>query len=834
MRLGRFELLTAERVLLQDGAPVPLGPRAFDVLLALVERRGQLVSKQELIEAVWPGVFVEENNLQVQVSAIRKLLGRDAISTIPGRGYQLTLPAESSNEGAASPASESRSARAPTNLPDQLPPIYGRDAELATVTALLAEHRLVSIVGPAGIGKTRLAQAVAFGLSGDWPDGAWVVELAGASDAAAAHSSIARTVGVTLDARTAPAQTLIDRLRGRWMVLVLDNCEHLLDSMAAFARALLDRAPGIRLLVTSQAPLRLPDERVMRLDGLSVPARNDVSALPDSGALALFVARAGAALPGFRLEDGSRRRYLEICRRLDGIPLALELAASRLPLLGLAGLESHLDDRFKVLTGGLRDGLPRHRTLRSALDWSHGLLTPDEQKVFRRLGVFAGDFSLDLARAVAGDEQLDGWAIAELLATLIERSLVVAGSGTTPRYLLLETMRAYALEQLDHTGERAALERRHASAMRALFEKMEAEWHNDSADAWRERHAPELNNLRAAADWALGAAGDAGTAVALAGDSAEIWLSTGLIHEGLQRWQRTLPFVPQAEPAVRLRFWLAGTAFFRWWSDGRTAVEHAIALARELRDDRRLYVALSFAASHAAHRGDETAARLAQHELDSLERTDWPSSLRVYGLEARSHTSYMFGRYEETLGVAQTMAGIYAATGNSRGKFLTRLYIANVMFTMDRHRDAVRLGRELRDEPRASRYDLYGIALLNLIEALLFAGEPDEAERTARQLLATRPHLLIGLGVCLALLLAERGRFENAARLLGHGQRIYSDNALPLEPSEFKVIERAQGLLHAALSGDEVERLAAEGARLDEPAALALCGLETFQNVSGL
>ena len=825
LRFDRFELLPAERLLLRDGAPVELGPRAYDVLLALAERRGQLVTKQELMELVWPGVFVEENNLQAQVSALRKVLGRDAIATIPGRGYQFTLAAPGSNAAPPPAWAPSAATRAPTNLPRELLPIFGRDEEIAQVSTLLAAHRLVSIVGPPGIGKTRLSQSVAFNLCGEWPDGCWIVELAAASDAAAAHSSIAKAAGITLDPRKSPEEALIDGLRRRWLLLVLDNCEHLLDPVAGFVRTMIERAPGIRLLVTSQAPLRLPEEQVVRLEGLSLPASGDSSSLDHSGAATMFVARVNASLPHFRLAPENLRSVIDICRRLDGIPLALELAASRLPLFGLEGLLAHLDDRFKVLSGGMRAGLTRHQTLRSALDWSHRLLSGDEQLVFRRLGIFTGDFSLELARAVVADGAVDGWAVVEHLATLIERSLVVADSAATPRYRLLETMRAYALEQLEAHHEREALEQRRAAAVCALFERMDSEWFEHPSDETRERYARELHNLRAAGDWALGGARDAEAAVALAADSTEIWLSTGLIHEGLQRWQRARPCLPGAAPAVQLRYWLAGTAYYRWWSDGRAAGENAIRLARELGDDRRLYIALAFAASHAAHRGDAAAASQAVRELDAIEHADWPLPLKVYGLEARAHTSYMAGRYEDTLAVARRMADVYDASGNSRGKFMTRMYIANLTFTLDRFREAVRLGRELRDEPHASRYDLYGIALLNLIEALLFAGEPDEAERTARQLLAGRPQFLVGLTLCLALLVAERGRFEDAARLLGHSRRVYVDNALPLEPAELKVTERAQGLLRDALDAEVFERLTAEGARLDERAAFALSGV---------
>jgi len=821
---GRFELLAAERVLLDEGAPVSLGPRAYDVLLALVSRRGRLVTKDELLEAVWPGVIVEDGNLHAQVATIRKVLGRDAIATVPGRGYQFTLTAQGFAE--STPPAAPQPARTPTNLPEHLPTLFGRDPEIGAITGLLAEHRLVSIVGPPGIGKTRLSLSVACHIAGESPDGAWLIELAGARTAEAVHSTIAKTLGVTLDPRKPPEVALLDGLRRRWMLLVLDNCEHLLEPVATFVRALLERAPGIRILVTSQAPLRLPDERITRLAGLALPAGEELSSLTESGALALFAARASAALPGFQLAPGNLRAAIRICQRLDGIALALELAAARLPLLGLEGLEAHLDDRFKVLGGGMRAGLDRHQTLRSALGWSHDLLSANEQTVFRRLGVFAGDFGLPLARAVASDARLDEWAVVEHLASLIDRSLVVAGSEPRPRYRLLETMRSYALEQLQLHGERELVERRHASAVRALFEKMDADWHPHPADETRTRYARELDNVRAASDWASSPSGDAETAVALAADSTEIWLSTGLIHEGLRRWRRADSCVAHAVPAVQLRYWLAGTAYFRWWSDGRTAGERAITLARQLKDDRRLYRALSFAASHAAHRGEEDAAGEALRELDALEHADWPASLKVYGLEARAHTTYMSGRYQETIDTATRMAQIYRAAGDLRGEFRTRLYIANVTFTMARYLEAVRLGRELRDEPGASRHDLYGIALLNLVEALLFAGETDEAERTARQLLAWRPPLLVGMTVCLALLLAERGRFEDAARLFGHGHSVYASNGLPLEPAERTVSDRAQARLRGALNPEDFDRLTAEGARLDERAAFALSGLE--------
>lgn len=822
---GRFELRMAERALLADGAPVALGPRAFDVLLALTDLRGRLVTKNELMERVWPDLVVEENNLQVQVSTLRKILGRDAIATVPGRGYQFTLSPDGIESAAAPPAARALRERTPTNLPEHLPPIYGRTDRIGEITRLLADHRLIGIVGPPGIGKTRLAQSVAFNVVGRWPDGVWLIELVGVSDASAVYSAIAAAVGIALESDRPPAVTLVDGLRRRSMLLVLDNCEHLLEPVAALVRALLERAPEVRMLITSQAPLRLPEERTIRLEGLALPAGDDLAVVSDSGAVALFDARASAASPGFRLTSDNLGAVVRICRRLDGIPLAIELAAARLPILGLDGLEAHLGDRFKVLTGGLRGVHPRHRTLRSALNWSHGLLAPEEQKVFRRLGIFAGGFSLELARAVASDDTLDEWTVVEHLATLIDRSLVVADSEPTPRYRLLETMRAYALDELRRHDEQPALERRHALAMRALFEHMDRAWFEHPADATRRLHARELHNLRAATDWAASAAGDAETAVALTTDSAEIWMSTGLVHEGLHRWQRVQALVPGVAPEIQLRFWLAGAAYHRWTSEGHAACGRAMALARELKDRRRLYLALAFEASGAAHRGQEAEADRALRELDALEDPGWPMALKVHGLEARSHTTYMSGRFEDTLGVASQMASVFSAAGDSRGYFRARLYHANILFCLERFEEAVALGRELRDAPGTSRYDLYAVALMNLIEALLFVGNVAEAEQTTRRLLALHRMPLKSRTLCIGLLLAHLGRPQDAARLIGHGYAAFEKNGVPLEPAEFKVGERAESLLRAALSAEELKRLIAEGTALDESTAIALSGL---------
>src|SRR5882672_470153 len=417
-RFGRIEVRPAERVLLVDSKAAKLGARAFDLLLALVERRDRIVAKNELLDTVWPGLVVEENNLQVHISTLRKLLGPQVIATVPGRGYRFTAAPDDSAArhavaavSAAAPAASwatpsaasAVAATAPlTNLPADLPPLYGRDEDLPALRALIEAHKVVTVVGAGGIGKTALAQALAHQLRGEFEDGVWLVELAPVADATLVATTVAGVLRVELGA-AAPIETLAGELAASRMLLVLDNCEHLLLAVAELVSALRRAAPNVQLLATSQEPLKVAQEHAYRLSALALPAEAGIESARQAGAVALFEARARAAQPQFALNEKNLAAVVEVCRRLDGIALAIELAAARVPLLGIEGLRARLNERFRVLTGGARLALRRHQTLRAALDWSHGLLTHEEQTVFRRLGVFAGSFGLDSAQRVTAD-----------------------------------------------------------------------------------------------------------------------------------------------------------------------------------------------------------------------------------------------------------------------------------------------------------------------------------------------------------------------------------------------------------------------------------------------
>jgi predicted ATPase/DNA-binding winged helix-turn-helix (wHTH) protein len=543
-RCGAIEIDAAQRQVLIGGAAAKIGARALDVLLALVERRERVVSKRELMDLVWPKLVVEENNLLVHMVALRKLLGAQAIATIPGRGYRFTLPVDAANRELAESALPSSGI--PGNLPVS-PPLFGRAQDLDAVHALLQEHAVVSIVGAGGIGKTRLALAAAASIAGAFPDGRWWVELAPIADGAQSASSIAGTLEMQLPSGRPSSEALALTLANRNMLLVLDNCEHVADDMAALVDLLRARAPNVRVLITSQESLKSRDEQVYRLGPLAVPASAQVEEAVESGAVALFVERAHAVDSRFRLASDNVSVVADICRRLDGIPLAIELAAARVPLLGVQGLHARLDQMFDVLTGGARMKLRRHQTLRAALDWSHGLLSADEQTVFRRLGVFAGGFTLELAQSVVGDDHLDQWMVLDLLAHLVDKSLVIADGEGEPRYRLLEPARAFALEKLAEAGESEAMLARHAQALCDLMAAMGAKYWRASP-VLRKRALLELGNLRAAVDWTMASAGDPTRTYRLLSNSWGAWGLNGLHHEGIGRMLQLMP-LPANLPA---------------------------------------------------------------------------------------------------------------------------------------------------------------------------------------------------------------------------------------------------------------------------------------------
>ncbi|HEX3497904.1 MAG TPA: winged helix-turn-helix domain-containing protein, partial [Stellaceae bacterium] len=536
------------REFLADGQPIHLGGRAFEVLMALIEARGTVLGKDALMARVWPNRVVEEKNLHTQISALRSAFGaeRELIRTIPGRGYQFTgeirvLADEHAGSDAAT--TEPGSPLPPTNLPAPVSELIGRDAVLEEILGLTAAHRLVTLTGAGGIGKTSLGLAVARHLLPKFADGVWVIELAPLSDPDLVPATVATALGLDPADNVASPDRVANALASKQLLLLLDNCEHLVSAGASMAEALLRANPTARVLATSREPLRAEGECLYPVPPLAVPTEScrDAEDPLRYSAVRLFIARARAAEPHFSADGHATAAIAAICRHLDGIPLAIELAAARVAALGIEELAARLDERFRLLTGGRRTASPRHQTLRATLDWSYQLLPEPERVVLRRLAIFAGGFTLQAASTIAAIDEIAGPDIVDCATNLVAKSLVAADlGGATGRYRLLETTRAYALEKLVQSGEFEQVARRHAEYYRDLFERAEAELQTRPASEWLAAYSRWIDNLRAALDWAFSPAGDVPVGVALTIAAVPLWIQLSLVQECRVRVERAL------------------------------------------------------------------------------------------------------------------------------------------------------------------------------------------------------------------------------------------------------------------------------------------------------
>src|SRR6516164_9279003 len=498
---GPFRIVPRRREIFAEDRPLELGGRAFDVLVALVEAGGAVVSKDELISRVWPGRIVEDNNLHAQIKALRKAFaGHDVIRTVVGRGYQFTGHIRARGSIRGGPAGPEPTGGGPdpmaarTNLPAPTADLIGRDDEIGEVIDLLADHRFVTVTGAGGIGKTRLALEVARRLLPRFADGVWIAELAPLSDPRVVPVTVAAATGLELISGVVTAARVAAALASRHLLLVLDNCEHVVDAAARMVEALLHANPTARVIATSREPLRAESERLWRLPALAIPGEDTpLEGMLRHGAVALFTARVRAADPHFALGEQTAAVVGAICRSLDGIPLALELAAARAATLGLQQLASRLDDRFSLLTEGRRTALRRHQTLRATFDWSYDLLPEAERAMLRRLSICAGSFTLTATSAVVASAESLASDIIDGLGNLVKKSLIAAeAAGATAHYRLLETTRAYAREKLADLGELAQAARKHAEYYRDLCGQAEAEWQTRPAAEWLADYGRQL------------------------------------------------------------------------------------------------------------------------------------------------------------------------------------------------------------------------------------------------------------------------------------------------------------------------------------------------------
>jgi predicted ATPase/DNA-binding winged helix-turn-helix (wHTH) protein len=552
---GPFRLLAMQRLLLEGNQPVRLGSRAFDILAALVERAGEVVGKDELIARAWPKTYVEEANLKIQVSALRRALGDGQgghryIVTIPGRGYNFVTPLRH-EEPSQAPLPPTVASTAAHNLPFAVTRMIDREEAVAALVSRLSRQRLVTVVGPGGIGKTTVALAVAERMIGSYEHGVWLVDLAPLGAPRLVPSAVATVLGLEIRADD-PLAALVAAVRDNRMLLLLDNCEHVIDAAAGLAAALLGGAPGVSILATSREPLGVTGEFQYHLGPLDLPRASSRLTAAEAAtfpAVQLFVERVTAIVEDFALTDANAPLVVEICRRLDGLPLAIEFAAPRVEVLGIEGLAARLDDSLQLLGMRRRTTMPRHRTMRAVVDWSYGLLSEDEQLFFRALGIFAGGFTVEAAAAVAVDAANTRTVAINRLADLVAKSLVVADvSGTKPRFRLLDTTRAYAIEKLDASGERERIARRHAEHYRGLFERAEREVPARPTGEWLVDYAGELDNLRAALDWAFSPSGVESIGVALTVAAIPLWLQLPMVDECRSRVEQVFASAAREAP----------------------------------------------------------------------------------------------------------------------------------------------------------------------------------------------------------------------------------------------------------------------------------------------
>ena len=819
-----FRVVPDQRLLTAGDTSLKIGGRAFETLLALIERRDRTVSKYELLEIVWPKLVVEEANLQVQIGTLRKLLGHQAIATVPGRGYRFTLPVVVEGAAVDEGAPPAPAAMAPagpakprlTNLPEQLPLLYGRDVDIASVRGLLGSHALVTIAGAGGIGKTRLAQAVAHVARDDFPDGIWWIDLAALSSDELVAPTIARVLGVQV-ANERDATAAVFAVIGRKkMLLVIDNCEHLLDGVSAFAEAA-GATSDTCLLVTSQEVLRTGAEYVYRLGTLAVPETTELTAILDTGAGALFVARARSSDPRFVLNAGNMAAVVEICRRLDGIPLAIELAAARMPLLGAEGVRARLSERFNLLTAGARVVLRRHQTLRAALEWSHSLLTETEQAVFRRLGIFAGGFTLESAQRVAEDESVDAWDVLEHLGALVDKSLVLAEGDSVPRYRMLETTRLFALERLADAGETDALKRSHALAMLAMlqhFDSSSKRFRTTALD-WT-LMSTEIDNVRVALDYIRQLPSLDAEGLELVAVSQLCFNFAHALGEGLTRLRSFRPLVtPELPAALRARYWLAlaQVGAVAGSPDSLGAAHQAATLFEQLGDDERRFTALVWAIAASARLREVDDASPLIAEATRLESAAWPPRLRSNFQWAQHRWLLRLGRPEEALVCARRQVELIAESG---APAIARMIEgANVVYcelAAGRTDAAERRSREILGSNAAVGMDA-GHVLDTLMLILIEQGRFSEAEATGRRALEDlrRAGDEFRLLESLALVAAERGRLMGAARAVGHVDQVMAKSGEARWPLSKKNRARLDVML-STIPIDERARLNAEGA----------------------
>ncbi len=832
LHFGRFAVRLQQRQVLRDGQPVELGARAYDVLIMLLQQRGRMVTRQELVEAAWPGVVVEDNNLSVQIWALRKLLGPAAIATVAGRGYQFTeavaegpaatpAPANEPVMPAAAPADApvvTKSARPPT------PPIVGREREIVELDASTA--RLVTLCGMGGAGKTALALQHADRWEARGGTVLWTsvdVHLKSVDVACqlAGLLGMREPAGVKLSA-------VAKALQGQPVLLVIDGAERSVAAVRELVDELLQCVPALRVLVTSQAPLRSPSETVLRLGGLHLPPEGARAAdCLAADAVRFFAAQVRAGGAEMPADDHTIAWATAICRDLDGCPLAIKLAAARVPLLGVQGVGERLAQRFKLLACSGREAELRHQTLQATFDWSYSLLTEGERAVFRYLCDCSGGFTLELATALCRDFMPSEWDTLAALVSLLERSFIAVEQESPRRFRLLESARAYAAMKAHELGEAQAIHRAHACAMRAVAaEAGAAFWTLPEAD-WMARYIADIENVNVALDWAT--EHDHTLACELLANSNGMFHTLQRLGEFLRRCDALDSDQAEPLPGPLQARYLVARARVAMISH-RAAFDMAlegVQAAHEAGEAMVEYLGLCIAAATNRVPGDlRWSPELVRSAFDRAVRMEdpaWPPRIRRMRHMAWGKLLCDEGRFEEAGVECQAALDLSLAAGVPS---LVHSDMANLVLVCKEAGDlrrAIELGREQRRQ-LAGRMSVARIYVLaELASSLLLASELDEARSCLAEYfevaMRSESHSIGEYGCEFARLAAAQDRPKAAAMLLGYADAHMCDPVpKPTQAWRAQAHERlAQELGPAVLS-----YLLREGAALGRETVAAL------------
>ena len=670
---GPFRLYRAQKLLLEDGHPVRLGSRALDLLTALVERAGEVVAKEELVAIAWPRTIVEESSLRVHIAALRKVLGdgqagQRYIANEPGRGYCFVAPVSRlpipGNAPAPAPASSSTDTRL-GGLPARLTRMIGRDASAELLAAQLKHGRFVTLVGPGGIGKTTLAMAIAEAQTDAFEHGVCFVDLAPLVNGQLVPSVLMAALG--LMPRAEGLENLETFLRERRLLVVFDNCEHLLESLTPLIERLLKIAPGLHLLATSREPLRAEGEWLHRLGALATPAHGSAPSAEEAlrhPAVALFVERATASVDDFALTDRDAPVVAELCRRLEGNPLAIELAAARVDLFGLRGLATQLDAHLLQIRGDRRDAPQRHHSLAAMLDWSYQLLAERERLILNRLAIFQGWFPLSAAAEfilfLAPEEGLGEDEVLDAVANLAAKSLLISdASGEAVRFRLLELTRTFVLAELDRLDELARLGGRHADHTLVQVERAAKQWTAFSKREWFGQYLWLVDEMRAALAWSFGPRGDALTGVKL---TVAMWSLVNVINpfdqpDAVERALAALQRLPEQHPVLEMRINIALAIKLELVDqrndEAMAATERALQLAAEFDNPEFEAETLLTVAIIRLAMASYADAEAAWERMTAAARKSGNAKLMLVGERVGSQVSHFVGAYDRSRTLAE-------------------------------------------------------------------------------------------------------------------------------------------------------------------------------------